>query len=213
MAHDAYLLFNSAPSNGGCPIPQGESLIDQTGGAISLGDSWGFSLENKLDISSVTTGAGSGKAEFQEFNIKKQVDTASPTLFLACGCGASFNNVQLILRKATGDTIQQSTRTYLIWTFNMFVVEKIEWAYGDPAPEETVTFKFGACQIQYYQQNPDGTLQKTDPQMWSQVTASSSMNVGGGMSGAIGGALDAMGMGSAGNAVAAAGAMAGKFGL
>jgi type VI secretion system secreted protein Hcp len=169
MAFDAYLYFPSAAAN--CPAPRGESLI-QSGG-ISLGDSWSFSLENKLDISSVTTGAGAGKAEFQEFTIKKQVDSASPTLFLACGCGATFNDVQLVLRKSTGSQQAGSTEIFLQWKFLMMAVEKVEWAYGDPSPEETVTFKFGACQVQYWQQDArSGNLKQIAPQMWSQVKAS-----------------------------------------
>jgi type VI secretion system secreted protein Hcp len=169
MAFDAYIFFPQAASSGNCPQPYGESLIQP--GAISLGDSWNFSLENKLDISSVTTGAGAGKAEFQEFAIKKQVDSASATLFLACGCGANFDNVQLVLRKATGATSSSTTEVFLRWTFLMMVVEKIEWAYGDPSPEETVTFKFGACQVEYFQQDAKGNLNKKTPQVWSQVKA------------------------------------------
>jgi type VI secretion system secreted protein Hcp len=170
MAFDAYLYFPQSASSGNCPQPLGESLIQP--GAISLGESWNFSLENKLDISSVTTGAGAGKAEFQEFTIKKQVDAASPTLFLACGCGANFDNVQLVLRKATGSTTANTTEVFMRWTFLMMVVEKIEWSYGDPSPEENVTFKFGACQVEYWQQTGTGTLTKKAPQVWSQVKAS-----------------------------------------
>jgi type VI secretion system secreted protein Hcp len=179
MAHDALLYFPNAAVAGNCPRPVGENQIDQTRqGSISLGESWNFSLENKLDISSITTGAGAGKAEFQEFTIKKQVDTASPVLFLACGAGAVFNGVQLVLRKATGNTQGTgTTNVYLIWTFNLFTVEKIEWSYGDPAPEENVTFKFGACTIQYYQQQGANLVPKS-PQMWSQVANSASMTVG-----------------------------------
>ena len=169
MAFDAYMIFNSPSSQ--CPAPKGESLIES--GGISLGDSWSFSLENKLDISSVTTGAGAGKAEFQEFTIKKQVDTASPLLFLACGAGAVFNNVQLVLRKSTGNTTAGNPQTFLKWTFNAMAVEKVEWAYGDPAPEETVTFKFGACTIAYSKQDPKtGALSPVTPESWSQVKAS-----------------------------------------
>src|SRR5215472_12182997 len=175
MAFDAYLYFPSAASSGNCPQPKGESLIQKD--AISLGESWAFSLENKLDISSVTTGAGSGKAQFEEFTVKKQVDSASSTLFLACGCGANFDNVQLVLRKSGGQTTASTSEIFLKWTFMMLVVEKIEWSHGDPAPEEDVTFKFGACQIEYWQQDAKGNLKQTTPQMWSQVKASNVLAV------------------------------------
>jgi type VI secretion system secreted protein Hcp len=174
MAFDAYLYFPSDASN--CPAPRGESLIQD--GGISLGDSWSFSLENKLDISSVTTGSGAGKAEFQEFSIKKQVDSASPLLYLACGCGATFNNVQLVLRKSTGQKTAGTTQIFLQWTFLMMAVEKVEWAYGDPSPEETVTFKFGACKVEYKKQDPQtGALKPVPEQIWSQVKASNVFSV------------------------------------
>ena len=176
MAFDAYLFFPNGSATSNVPPPKGESLIEA--GAISLGDSWSFSLENKLDISSVTTGTGSGKAEFQEFTIKKQVDSASPTLFLACGAGAMYNNVELVLRKATGATTAGTTQIFMQWTFLMMAVEKIEWAYGDPSPEETVTFKFGACKVQYWQQSPTSAqLVQTPEQTWSQVKASNTFTV------------------------------------
>jgi type VI secretion system secreted protein Hcp len=175
MAFSAALLF-TLPSASGIPAPQGESLIVPNG--IELGDSWNFSLENKLDISHRTTGAGAGKAEFQEFTVKKSVDKASSLLFLACGAGATYDNVELILRKSTGNQANSGIN-YLQWTFNMFAVEKIEWSYGDPFCEENVTFKFGACQIQYYQQHGNtNQLTKVTPQMWSQVVNASSMSVG-----------------------------------
>lgn len=173
MAFDAYMIFNQDSTIG---APKGESLIKQ--GGITLGDSWSFSLQNTLDISAVTTGAGAGKAEFQEFTIKKQVDTASAVLFLACGCGAIFNDVHLVLRKATGAKQAGDTQIFLDWTFNGLAIEKVEWAYGDPAPEETVTFKFGACTIAYSKQDPKtGVLAKQTPQSWSQVKATASPDV------------------------------------
>ena len=176
MAFSAVLVFNS-PSASGIPAPQGESLM--IAGGIELGDSWNFSLENKLDISHRTTGAGAGKAEFQEFTVKKAVDKASPLLFLACGAGATYDNVNLILRKATGASDGSTGINYLQWTFNMFAVEKIEWSYGDPFCEENVTFKFGACQIQYFQQlGTTNQLTKITPQQWSQVVNASSLSVG-----------------------------------
>jgi type VI secretion system secreted protein Hcp len=175
MAFDAYMIFNSKSASG-VEAPKGESLVQP--GGITLGDSWSFSLENKLDISAVTTGAGAGKAEFQEFTIKKQVDTASEVLFLACGCGAIFNDVHLVLRKATGAQKAGDTQIFLDWTFNGLAIEKVEWAYGDPAPEETVTFKFGACTITYSKQDPKtGALTKQTPQSWSQVKANDTADV------------------------------------
>jgi type VI secretion system secreted protein Hcp len=102
-------------------------------------------------------------------------------LLLACGSGSAFNNVQLVLRRSTGvssSSSNNSANIFLKWTFNMFVVEKIEFSYADPSPEETITAKFGALEISYWQQSPDGQLLAKPAQQWSQVSASNDMFVG-----------------------------------
>lgn len=165
MAHDAYLIFNKE-SNG--VHPKGESKVGSDEGAIMLTDQWGFSLENKLNIGPHTMGAGAGKAEFEAFTIKKQVDSASAHLLEACGRVCHFDNVQLKVRKSTGDK-QGKMNEYLVWTFHMLAVEKVEWSYSDPAPEETITFKFGVCKIEYMKQDQEGKLSKGGQGCWNQV--------------------------------------------
>ncbi|WP_207478252.1 Hcp family type VI secretion system effector [Arenibaculum pallidiluteum] len=175
MAFDAYLLFTQ-PS--GRIHPKGESKLKKD--AITLADEWSFSLENKLNISSHTAGAGAGKAEFEAFTIKKQVDTASPDLFIACGSGAHFDKVELVLLKSSGDAGQGSqaqSNIFLTWTFSMLAVEKVEWSYGDPAPEETVTFRFGACKVNYKKQDAAGKLSDGGEGAWSQVQNSATDRV------------------------------------
>ncbi len=165
MAIDAYLLFTKQASNGSC-WPKGESLIKQD--AISISDTWAFSFENILDVTSLTTGGGSGKAEFQEFTVKKAVDKASAQLYLAIGAGSHFDGVQLVLAKTTGETTN-SSEIFLRWTFNMLVVERVSWSHADPHPEEEVMFRFGACHIEYWQQDDKGRLKQSGDQQWSQI--------------------------------------------
>lgn len=173
MAHDAYLVFTQG-SNG--VWPKGESKVGNDAGAIMLTDQWGFSLENKLNIGPHTMGAGAGKAEFEAFTIKKQIDSASSDLLEACGRVCHFNNVKLKLRKSTGEG-SGKMNSYLIWTFNMLAVEKVEWAYGDPSPEETVTFKFGVCKIEYSRQDIDGGLQLNGQGVWNQIDNNNTMTI------------------------------------
>lgn len=169
MAFDAVMMFTAASKDG--IQPKGESLILKDG--ITLADEWSFSLENKLNIGPHTSGAGSGKAEFEVFTVKKQVDTASPHLYVACGRGAHFSNVDLKLFKATGSgTSTSGTNLFLHWTFNMLAVEKVEWSYAEESPEETVTFRFGACKVIYYKQNDKGALTKQGEGIWNQIANS-----------------------------------------
>ena len=176
MSFDAYLLFTQASKSG--IHPKGESKLKTN--AITLGDEWSFSLENKLNITSHTAGAGAGKAEFEAFTIKKQVDTASADLFVACGSGAHFDNVQLVLLKSTGDKgagTQAQSNVFLTWTFSMLAVERIEWSYGDPAPDESIVFRFGACKIAYKKQDKTGQLADAGESAWSKIANSATDKV------------------------------------
>ncbi|HVJ51646.1 MAG TPA: type VI secretion system tube protein Hcp [Aliidongia sp.] len=176
MAFDAYLYFSEKGNGGKSSLqPQGESLIAK--GAITLAESWGFGVENKLNIKATTQGGGSGKAEFQEFKVKKAVDAASPHLYLSLCQGVVYNHVYLVLQKSTGgQSGTQSTAPYLIWEFIGFMIEKIDWSHADDEPEEEVTFKFGACQISYSQQAETGALKAAAPAAWDQLTNSNSPN-------------------------------------
>ncbi len=174
MAFDAVLSF-PIPSITGISI-KGESEILKDG--IPLTDEWSFSLENKLNITQHTSGAGAGKAEFEAFTIKKQVDTASANLLTACGSGAHFHGVTLKIYKSTGNHSNSASNLYLCWTFNQLAVEKVEWAFGDPAPEETVTFKFGACNVSYGQQAATGKITPAGLGSWNQIANKSDFTTG-----------------------------------
>ena len=69
-----------------------------------------------------------------------------------------------------GDSV--GTNLFLHWTFNMLAVEKVEWSYAEEAPEETVTFRFGACKVIYYKQNDKGALTKQGEGIWNQIANS-----------------------------------------
>ena len=174
MAFDAVMSF-TLPSVTGISI-HGESKIIPNG--IALTDEWSFSLENKLNITQHTSGAGSGKAEFEAFTIKKQVDTASPDLLVACGSGAHFQGVTLSIFKSGGHNKVPMANLYICWTFNQLAVEKVEWNYGEIAPEETITFKFGACAVSYGQQTSEGPIIAGGLGQWNQISNMSDIMIG-----------------------------------
>lgn len=182
MAFDAVMNFNN-PSITGITI-KGESKI--VPGGIALTDEWSFALENKLNITQHTSGAGAGKAEFESFTIKKQLDTASPNLLVACGSGAHFQGVTVKLFKAGGIFTNAQENLFVCWTFNELAVEKVEWSFGDPAPEENVVFKFGSCAISYGQQATTGKITPAGLGSWNQISNTSDLTTG------IAGALQAV---------------------
>lgn len=171
---NAYLFF---PIGNRGVHPMGESSIGGISGGIQLTGEWSFSVENKLNIGAHTGGIGSGKAEFLEFTAKHQFDKASTDLFAGCTPGIAFQGVYLSLMKSSGSKSGSNMETEFVrWTFNGFGIQKIEWAAGDDAPEETITFRFGACKMEYKRQDPQsGDLIVAGTAEWSQVQNNNTM--------------------------------------
>jgi type VI secretion system secreted protein Hcp len=155
----------SAPA--ACPAPAGTPTA--TGGPQAFldiptipGESTDTAHRNQIDVLSwsegVTGGAGSacggaagGKATFNEFTITKRVDKASPPLMLAGALGTNLGTITLHVAKQSVD--------YLTFKLDNALVSstKVSWKNGDEGPTESVTFVFGALEISYTPQNPDGT--------------------------------------------------------
>src|SRR6476659_9963252 len=75
---------------------EGESLDHKHKGEIEiLSFSWG--LSNPSSIGSATGGAGAGKVKFNEFQIVKMIDSASPKLMEKCCQGEHISSGQLTL--------------------------------------------------------------------------------------------------------------------
>lgn len=170
MAWDAVMKFWRRSEDG--PWPKGESQYIEDG--FSLTTDWRFSLENKLNITQHAEGAGSGKAQFEPFMVKKQIDTASPDLYRACGMGAKFHDVTVSLFKSMGNPILPKMNAFCIFTFNLLVVQKIEWSFEDE-PQENITFLFGSCSISYGRQTDLGLIIPQGLEGWNQVSNTGSI--------------------------------------
>ncbi len=133
-----------------------------------------FGIQNPTTIGSASAGAGAGKAKFNQLQISKAVDSASPSLFSAVGQGSHFPTVTLAIRKSGG-----STPDYLIYTFAMVFVTEVDWSVdnGGDTVAETVTLVFGAMQVSYAKQNSTGTLGTPAVSSWSQVTNQPTLTV------------------------------------
>jgi YD repeat-containing protein len=124
--------------------------------AFEIND-WSFEIENPTTIGSATGGAGGGKAEFNEFTIKKVTDAAAPAFFKHCVAGAHYQNVVISKRHAGGDP-GPSSKSFLQFKFQTVFTTKIDWSGpGDEGPEETVTFQYGAAGVRYTPYVPGGT--------------------------------------------------------
>ncbi|MCA1686703.1 MAG: type VI secretion system tube protein Hcp [Planctomycetia bacterium] len=184
MACDNFLIFGPY-TKGSTPAPDkvntitgplevvGETQDKDFKNALEIKE-FSFGVENPTTIGSMSAGAGAGRAKFNEFTVKKGVDIASPPLFLAAGLGCHFPTVSLVVRKAGGVKVP-----YLVYTFKMVFVTKVEWSGGggEEAPDEDVTFVYGAMEIQYTQQDSTGAEKGTSKCQWSQVVNQSSLDV------------------------------------
>jgi type VI secretion system secreted protein Hcp len=175
MAFDAFVKFY--PAAGSSEPIDGESTDSMFKGWFEIKE-FSFGIENTLNITSASSGAGAGKAEFKEFTIKKQTDKASPILASTCGKGGHYDKVELRLRKSGAKGGATSGDVYLSYDFKLVAVKSVEWSgsSGDDVPEETVVFEYGALKIGYKPQNKDGTLGKLVERAWNKVTNSTNFD-------------------------------------
>jgi len=182
MAFDAFVKF--VPAGGAAKEIKGEStdsFFKGTDGWFEVKE-FSFGIENTLNISSASGGAGAGKADFKEFTIKKQTDRASASLVTTCGTGGHYKDVQLHLRKSGVSAGEQAGGVYLEFHFKVVAVKSIEWSgsSGDDVPEETCVFEYGALKAIYRPQNKDGTLDDAGKQIaaWNKLTNSNNFDAG-----------------------------------
>ena len=154
MAFDAFIVF--AGSGVGAVDIEGETMDKEMKEkkAFEVME-FNFDVENTLNIGSASGGAGAGKVQFNEFNVKKRTDKASPFLFLHCCNGGVFNDVYLLLRRA-GVDMSAGGGNYLKFSFKLVAVKKIGWSSGDEICEEEVVFEYGAIRMEYWYQDESG---------------------------------------------------------
>lgn len=169
MAFDAFLRF-SVPGPGAMAI-EGETYDSWAAANKYLEiSSFAFGIENKLNITSASGGAGAGKAQFKPFEVNKQTDLSSTALIMTCCQGGHYDTVELALRKS-GATQAKSGTIYLQYSFKMVAVGTIDWsgASGDDVPVEKVVFEYGAIQMSYCKQLQNGSLAAPKIVQWSKV--------------------------------------------
>jgi type VI secretion system secreted protein Hcp len=108
--------------------------------------------------SSAASCAGShssaGGVSGDQLTVVKYVDKASPPIMIGAAGGSNLGKVTLTVSKVSNGT----TTDYLVYTFTNTVTTGVQWLSGGGQPEEQVTFDYGAIQVNYSPQNPDGTL-------------------------------------------------------
>jgi type VI secretion system secreted protein Hcp len=132
----------------------GESLDAKHKGEIDV-ESWSWGEAHPVPPGGGGSGSGTGKVQMQDFNFTAKVSTASPNLMLACASGKHFKSAVLTARKAG-----KSQQDFLSFSLSDVLVSAYQTggAEGEVVPGDSVSLNFAKIQVEYKQQNPDGSL-------------------------------------------------------
>ena len=178
MPIDSYMLFK--PYNG--QYIDSESQVDfgQSKDPSNIGGefinnprkcfevtTFSFDVEQTINMSSQSSGAGAGKIQFNPFKVSRKIDKASSTMFQMACRGTTFEFVRLGFRKAGGASA--SGLFYLRFDFKLVALKTISWSHDDESPTEDLEFEYGGLKLTYGLQNPDGSIALTNPVGWNKI--------------------------------------------
>ncbi len=178
MAFDCYMYFEEPGP--GAVLPEGETTDDEFGKKKAFeiySFSWGAS--NPVNIGSQGGGASAGKVSISSFNVMRKNDKASPKLFQTCASGGHFGKATVVMRKS-GQDAKKAGEAFNIYKFKKVFVESVQWsgsAGGDDVPTESVSFAFGAVEMEYKPQDATGKLGTAVTATWSLIKNNNSTDV------------------------------------
>jgi len=145
MAIDYFLKIDGIP---------GESLDSKHKGEIDV-ESWSWGEANPLPPGGHGGGGGAGKVQVQDFQFTTRVSAASPNLLLACASGKHFKSAVLTARKAG-----KGQQEFLTFSLSDVLVSAYQTGgvEGEVVPGDSVSLNFSKIQVEYKQQQPDGSL-------------------------------------------------------
>ena len=130
---------------------KGESLDDKHKDEIEV-LSWSWGVSNAVTVAG--TGAGQGKASFNDLSFTHKIDKASPVLMQACATGAHLKEATITHRKAG-----KGQQEFLVIKMNDVIVTAVMDAEGkDGESAEAVSLAFAKIDVAYRPQKSDGSL-------------------------------------------------------
>src|SRR5438105_5337 len=156
MPFDAFLKIATVP---------GESTDDKHKDWIEI-QSYHWAASQATGGAASQSGAMSGqRVDIQDFAVVKQLDKASPKLFLSCCTGEHIADVTLELCRAGGDK-----QKYMTYKMSDVLVSGVRpggaTGTGDGLPLEEVSFRFGKMQLEYIPIDKTGKPQGQVPAGW-----------------------------------------------
>ena len=114
--------------------------------------SWSWGVTNAVTVAG--TGAGQGKASFNDLSFTHRIDKASPVLMQACATGVHLKDATITHRKAG-----KGQQEFLVIKMNDVIVTAVMDAEGkDGESAEAVSLAFAKIDVAYRPQKSDGSL-------------------------------------------------------
>jgi len=134
---------------------KGESTDDAHKDEIEV-LSYNFGITQPASMTASSAGGGTtGRAQFHDMTITKEIDSSSPKLKDLCATGKHINSCVLTLRRDAGDGKKVE---YMKYTLTNSIVSQYSVGGGanGALPVETVGFNFGSIQYEYTPQKRAG---------------------------------------------------------
>jgi type VI secretion system secreted protein Hcp len=115
------------------------------------------------------TGSGAGKVDLSSISLQKQLDKASPSLFLACCKGTHIATGSMFVRESTGS---DNPQIFFQYDMKEVFIDSISWggAAGGGKPSESLSVSFKSIEITYWPQDTTGKLGDKIPAGWDVST-------------------------------------------
>lgn len=157
MAFDAFLKIEGV---------DGESSDDAHDKWIEV-LSYSHGVSQPASSASATGGRTGGRADFQDFNIVKTVDAATPELNIKCAKGEHIPKVEMELCLASGDK-----HTFMKYTLEDVIVSAVMpgGSAGGDKPMENVSFAYGKIKWEYTPIDQTGSPGATTDRTWNLET-------------------------------------------
>ncbi len=156
---DIYVKFE-----GGDTKIEGESRDDKHPKWLEV-TSWNHVISQPKSATSSTAGGHTAeRCEHGDMIFVKDIDSTSPSMWLACSQGDTFKKVTIEFMRASG----KERVNYLTIVLNNVIVSSIAPAVaGEGLPTETFGLKYASVKWTYTVQGIDGKKGANNPQMWS----------------------------------------------
>lgn len=128
-------------------------------------ESWGHHIRQPRSATASTAGGHTTeRCEHADMEFNKDIDSTSPSLWLACSQGDTFKRVTIEFYRANG---RESIKYLEVVLHNVIVSKVRTYVETEGVPKESFNLKYAAVKWIYTVQNIDGKSGGRNPKIWS----------------------------------------------